>query len=77
MFSCKHSSLILLPEVGNRLRCRSCHLTIETNELGDGYCPECFESRGEKRYNFEEMEGGLAEGARYRCEECGVIIDCD
>ena len=32
-------------------------VTITADELGDGYCPECFESQGEKRYEFEELEG--------------------
>jgi hypothetical protein len=47
-------------------------LTINAEELGDGYCPECFEISGKKQYEFDEME---SEGvARYRCEECGTII---
>ncbi len=74
--SCKHSSLLLLPDQENRLRCRQCHLTIKANDLGDSHCPECFEDRGEKRYDFEDVEMEEKEGARYRCEECGLLIDC-
>jgi hypothetical protein len=73
MASCPHGTLELLPERKTTLRCRHCHLTISGEELGDGFCPECFERSGTKRYEFEHWatEGG---GARYRCEECGAII---
>ncbi|MGH7846751.1 MAG: hypothetical protein ACREQW_16525 [Candidatus Binatia bacterium] len=72
MTTCHHTTLELLPERKRTLRCRYCHLTIDGEELGDGYCPECFEISGKKNYEFEEME---SEGvARYRCEECGTII---
>ena len=77
MTSCKHSSLILLPEKGCRVRCCNCYLTIESSELDDGFCPECFENHGEKRYDFEGVKSEPVERARYQCEECGVIIDCD
>ncbi len=77
MTSCKHISLVLLPGQKNRLRCRHCHLTIEKNELGDSYCPECFEIHREKRYDFEEHQALERERTRYKCEECGVIINCD
>ncbi len=77
MDSCKHTSLVLLTGQKNRVRCRHCHLTIEKNELDDGYCPECFETRDEKRYEFEEVKASGTEGANYRCEECGVIIHCE
>jgi len=49
-------------------------LTIAAEELGDGYCPECFDSKGEKNFDFENapiIGGNLA---RYRCEKCGAII---
>ncbi len=77
MDSCKHTSLVLLTGQKNRVRCHHCHLTIEKNELDDSYCPECFDTRGEKRYDFEVVEESGTEGANYRCEECGVIIHCD
>ena len=75
MTSCNHSKLELLPEKKNRLRCRQCHLTIEVDEIGNGYCPECFEIRGEKQYDLEEIKAAKTEIARYRCEECGIIIE--
>ena len=75
MTSCHHSTLELLPKQKNRLRCRHCHLTINAAELGDSYCPECFEENGEKRYEFEEIETGNRKTARYRCLECDMIIE--
>jgi hypothetical protein len=74
MATCNHSTLELLPERKTILRCRYCHLTISGEELGDGFCPECFDASGSKRYDFEQIEAGEAAGARYRCEECGLII---
>ena len=74
MESCKHSTLELLPERKRTLRCRQCHLTIAEEELGDSYCPECFDTHGAKNFDFETapMIGGNV--TRYRCEECGAII---
>ena len=72
MTTCNHTTLELLPERKKTLRCRHCHLTIDAEELANGYCPECFEMSGQKRYEFEQMES--AGVARYRCEECGTII---
>jgi hypothetical protein len=46
---------------------------MDGKDLGDGYCPECFEVYGEKRYDFDEM-AAIGEGARYRCEDCGAIV---
>lgn len=74
MAACNHKTLELLPERKKRLRCRNCHLTIDGEDLADGYCPECFEISGEKHYDFEEMESLDAGIARYRCEECGAIV---
>ena len=74
MTSCNHTSLELLPERKTTLRCRHCHLTIAAEEVGDGFCPECFETSGSKRYEFEKIatvESGIA---RYRCEDCGALI---
>jgi len=75
MTSCNHTKLELLPEEKNRLRCRHCHLTIKADDLGESYCPECFEMHGKKRYDFEEIEAVKTGTARYRCEGCGVIIE--
>ena len=77
MTSCKHNTLVLLPEKKNRLQCRHCHLTITAAELGDGYCPECFETHNEKRYDFEELKAEGSGPARYRCETCGAIIESE
>jgi hypothetical protein len=75
MADCKHTTLELLPERKITLRCRHCHLTLSREELGDGCCPECFESSGAKRYDFEEMATAESGVARYRCEECGALIE--
>ena len=74
MTSCKHDKLVLLPGEKGRLRCRHCHLTIGVDELGGSYCPECFESDGTKRYEFEEVAAVETNISRYRCEECGAIV---
>jgi hypothetical protein len=74
MASCPHGTLELLPERKATLRCRYCHLTLSGEELGDGFCPECFETSGSKRYEFEELAAAKTNVARYRCEECGAII---
>lgn len=74
MNSCNHTSLELLPERKKTLRCRHCHLTIAGEEVGDGFCPECFETSGSKRYEFEEMKTAESGVARYRCEGCGALI---
>ena len=75
MKSCNHNTLVLLPEKKGRLRCRHCHLTITSGELGDSYCPECYETHSEKRYDFDEIDGEESGPARYRCEDCGVLIE--
>ncbi len=66
---------MLLHKQKSRLRCRHCHLTIEINELSNSYCPECFETAGKKRYDFEEVKDAKPEITQYRCEECGVLIE--
>jgi hypothetical protein len=50
-------------------------LKIKPDELGESYCPECFEVDGSKRYDFEEIAAAAAEIDRYRCEDCGAIIE--
>jgi Zn finger protein HypA/HybF involved in hydrogenase expression len=75
MTACTHRQLVLLPEKHIRMRCRHCHLTIKAEDLTSRYCPECFETTKTKRYDFEEIVS-LATGiTRYRCEECGGIIE--
>ncbi len=75
MTSCNHNKLVLLPEKKNRMRCRRCYLIIKADELGKGYCPECYETDGSKLYDFEEMAEADTGIARYRCEACGLIIE--
>lgn len=75
MSVCLHHHLVLLPAAGKRVRCRYCHLTIDPEELGDNHCPECYEVYGEKRSDFETIEGGQDANVRYRCEDCGAAID--
>ena len=77
MTSCKHSNLVLLPGKKNMVRCKHCHLTIRPDELGSSYCPECFEINGKKQYDFEEIAAEETGTARYRCEECGLIIESE
>ena len=76
MNSCNHSHLMLLPKKNKKLRCHHCHLTIDPNELRNRYCPECFEVTGKKRFDFEEVDDMKVELTQYRCEDCGVTIDC-
>ncbi|MBI5740980.1 MAG: hypothetical protein HZA16_09680 [Nitrospirae bacterium] len=75
MTSCRHNTLVLLSGEKKRLRCRRCYLLIKAEELGENCCPECLEERGEKRYDFEEVRAAETDALRYRCEECGVIIE--
>jgi rubrerythrin len=71
---CKHTALEFLPARKRTLRCRHCHLTLDGEELGDGYCPECYDQSGERRYDFDELEALDDGAAKYRCEKCGAII---
>jgi predicted RNA-binding Zn-ribbon protein involved in translation (DUF1610 family) len=77
MTDCNHNTLVLLPGKKNRLQCRHCHLTISAEELGDNYCPECFETQDEKRYDFDPLPGESAEISRYRCEDCGMTVEAE
>ena len=56
------------------MRCRYCHLTLASEDLQEGFCPECFETSGNKRYEFDEVKRLDEPPARYRCDDCGVII---
>jgi ribosomal protein S27AE len=73
MTECRHTHLVLLPQSRKRLRCRRCHLTLTPEELGGDYCPECFETSGARHNDFEVLE--WLEEARYRCEQCGALIE--
>jgi hypothetical protein len=72
---CLHTALELLPERKTTLRCRHCHLTMAGEELADGFCPECFATSGNRRYDFDEVVTPRSGRTRYRCEECGAIIE--
>jgi len=77
MTTCRHLNLVLLPGDKHKLRCKRCNLTISADELQGGYCPECFEVTGTKHCDFEEIESEDNEKARYRCEDCGAIIEAE
>ena len=74
MAECFHSTLELLPEPKSKLRCQRCNLTIAAEDLGDGFCPECFENGGVKHFEFSPVAKVGEQVVRYRCEECGAII---
>lgn len=74
MSTCKHTHIMVLQENAQRLRCRHCHLTIKMEELTDGYCPECFETEGRKRDDFETVNTPEGNKVRYRCEDCGAWL---
>jgi hypothetical protein len=73
---CRHQNLVLIAPSNNKMRCRHCHLTIDEEELADGYCPECYEAQGVKRCDFEALEPEDDGKVRYCCENCGAIITC-
>ncbi|MCP4751584.1 MAG: hypothetical protein GY866_11870 [Proteobacteria bacterium] len=64
-----------MPQVSDRVQCRHCHLTIKKDELGSDYCPECFEAAGKKNYEFVPLESQEPAKTRYRCEDCGGLIE--
>ncbi|MBW1801215.1 MAG: hypothetical protein JRJ85_10865 [Deltaproteobacteria bacterium] len=75
MSGCKHRKLVLLSPQEHKLRCRHCHLTINSEELADGFCPECYAVYGVKRWDFERLEPEHENKVRYSCEKCGTIIE--
>lgn len=77
MSTCPHNHLLLPPQGKAKRRCRHCHLTIAADELGDGFCPECFEKDGERRYDFEEITETNPQKTLYRCEDCGAVIESE
>lgn len=74
MNECRHQNVTVIVEDENRLRCRHCHLTIKASEMTTGYCPECFETDGKKRDDFDEMVSIGRTSTHYRCEDCGVVL---
>jgi hypothetical protein len=73
--SCRHQNLVLAKENKNKVRCTHCHLTINREELDNDFCPECWETDGVKRRNFEKVEEKKSGTGAYRCEDCGSEID--
>ncbi len=71
---CRHKNLVLVSEPKDRIRCRHCHLTIKRDELGDRYCPECYDTTGSKRYDFEPVAEPSVVSTQYLCEDCGLSI---
>lgn len=65
----------MLPHSEKKFRCRHCDLTIDQEELADGHCPECYETYGIKRRDFEPLEPEGESKVRYGCERCGAIIE--
>lgn len=75
MDDCAHTNLTVLHDTRQKLRCRHCHLTITADELPDEFCPECYEATGYKNYDFDVVEKTGPQPTRYRCEECGMMIE--
>jgi hypothetical protein len=75
MSQCSHKTLTLLQERGERLRCKRCHLVISAKELAGGCCPECYAEGGERHYDFEPVAAKEEEITKYRCEQCGAVIE--
>ena len=73
MSACKHGTLLLVKSPPKK-RCQHCHLTLTADDLGDGYCPECYETHGRKLFDFEEIHESGKEYPQYVCEACGVLI---
>ena len=73
MESCRHTTLVLA-KVEVKRRCCKCHLSLSTEELGDSFCPECFESSGRRNYDFEDIEDASVGEPRYFCEDCGAAV---
>ncbi|MFZ1757421.1 MAG: hypothetical protein WBO46_13935 [Caldilineaceae bacterium] len=71
--TCLHKNLVLLTEAKDRVRCRHCHLTIRSEQLS-GFCPECYETSGQKRNDFDAVEIQGNGKVQYECDDCGVRI---
>ena len=75
--TCNHLNISFIkPDTQKRLQCRHCHLTITEAELDKSFCPECYESTGKKNYDFAPLISDASEKILYRCESCGIIIEC-
>ena len=52
-------------------------VSITAAELGTSHCPECYETSGAKRYDFEPVAPAAEGPSRLRCEDCGLMIDAE
>lgn len=78
MTECVHSNLTYLRQSSEaRSRCKHCHLTITTAELGGRHCPECYEGAGVKRSDFEPVAPVTTSPQRLRCEDCAEVFEID
>ena len=50
-------------------------MTIDADELSDSYCPECYEATGYKKFDFDPVSSTDTKTTRYRCEECGIVLE--
>lgn len=75
MATCNHKNLVLLGKTDAKVRCRTCSLVISARELDGGFCPECHEVSGRRRYDFEAVKEQADDVTRYRCEGCGALIE--
>lgn len=75
--SCRHQHLVLVKENKDKVRCTHCHLTINREELETDFCPECWETEGVKRRDFEKVEQKTINTDVYRCEDCGAEIEAE
>ena len=73
MESCRHATLVLVRAEVKR-RCRHCQLVLSTEELGDSFCPECFEEQGQRNYDFENVKDAAKGKTLYFCEDCGAGV---
>ncbi len=76
MNSCKHEVITLLEPKKKKLCCRHCHLMISEDELGNGCCPECLDVHKVRRRDFKPVDEPDSETVRYRCESCGMVVEC-
>ena len=74
MDACSHSNIVVVMDRVQRLQRRYCHLTLKPDELVHGYCPECYETDGHKRDEFEEIPDTGRDKPFYRCEDCGAAL---
>jgi len=47
---------------------------MKSDELRARYCPECYETTGTKRGDFEKVPEAAVPKIQYRCEDCGILI---